>query len=59
MKGSNGLEMEALYKEYGIQTLVLRRREHHSCVMYRLSKRNNNLELSRSNSKVKQRKRKI
>ena len=31
---SNGVEVAQLYDKYGIQPLVLRRREHHSCVMY-------------------------
>ena len=36
---SNGMEVAQLYDKYGIQPLVLRRREHHSCVRYRLSKK--------------------
>ena len=42
---SNGLDIAGLYEKYGIQPLVLRRREHHSCVMYRLNKRSIYLEL--------------
>ena len=55
---SNGMEVAQLYDKYGIQSLVLRRREHHSCFMYRLGKKNVNLEIARpainlrSNSKV-------
>ena len=55
---SNGMEVAQLYDKYGIQPLVLCRREHHSCVMYILSKKNVNLEIARpsinlrSNSKI-------
>ena len=61
---SNGMEVAQLYDKYGIQPLVLRRREHHSCVMYILSKKNVNLEIARpsinlrSNSKIHFKKRK-
>ena len=38
----NGMEVAQLhvYHKYGIQPLVLCRRENHSCVMYRWSKKN-------------------
>ena len=55
---SNGMEVAQLYDKYGIRPLVLRRQQHHSCVMYRLSKKNVNLEIARpamnlrSNSKI-------
>ena len=58
------MEVAQLYDKYGIQPLVLRRREHHSCVMYRLGKKNVNLEIARPainlnrNSKVHFKKRK-
>ena len=61
---SNGMEVAQLYDKYGIQPLVLCRREHHSCVMYMLSKKNVNLEIARpsidlrSNSKIHFKKRK-
>ena len=61
---SNGMEVARLYDKYGIQPLVLRRREHHSCIMYILSKKNVNLEIARpsinlrSNSKIHFKKRK-
>ena len=61
---TNGMEVAQLYDKYGIQPLVLRRREHHSCVMYRLGKKNVNLEIARPainlrrNSKVHFKKRK-
>ena len=61
---SNGMEVAQLYDKYGIKPLVLRRREHHSCVMYMLSKKNVNLEIARpsinlrSNSKIHFKKRK-
>ena len=52
------MEVAQLYEKYGIQPLVLRRWDHHSCVMYMLSKKNVNLEIARpainlrSNSKI-------